>query len=274
MSVSRFRPGRALLLLVMFAAASLAAEPLPPPAPGDWSQAAAQQPAAPDSTKLPPARTVIDRHVKAIGGRDAILSKSSSRVTGTIAVPSAGLTGTFEMFAARPNLTLVRTKLVGVGEMQEGFDGTVAWSISPMTGPALLDGTQLEQRKFDADFYAELQPDGRYVSMTTSEQTEFDGRPCYKLTLVRPGGQEDIHYYDVETGLKAGSVTTRETPMGPLTGTAVQSDYRRFGSLLHPARLTVSAMGLQQVMTITAVEYDTVDPAVFELPVQIKALVK
>jgi hypothetical protein len=33
-------------------------------------------------------------------------------------------------------------------------------------------------------------------------------------------------------------------------------------------------MGAQVVMTITAVEYDKVDPAVFELPAAIKALVK
>jgi hypothetical protein len=228
----------------------------------------------PSTEKLPAAADVIDRHIKAIGGRDAVLSHASSHATGTFGVPAAGITGSVEVFAAKPNRMLMRITIPGLGEMLEGFDGTNAWSLSPMTGPAVHQGKQLEERRFDSEYYGELKAADRYESMTTLEKTTFEGRPVYKLRLVRKAGGDDTEYYDVESGLKAGSVNTRETPMGTITATTAESDYRKFGNLLIPTTIKQSGMGIEQVMTINAVEFDTVDAKVFEPPAQIKALIK
>jgi hypothetical protein len=143
-----------------------------------------------------------------------------------------------------------------------------------MTGPMLLEGKQLAEKRFDAEFHSELRPDDRYVSLTTIEKVDFEGRPCYKVRLVRKTGDEDIEFYDVATGLKAGSITTRETQMGTVTGTTVESEYKKFGNLLQPTLVKSQVGGLQQVITITAVEYDKVPASVFELPAGIKALLK
>ena len=96
----------------------------------------------------------------------------------------------------------------------------------------------------------------------------------YKLRLVRKGGGEDIEFYDVETGLKAGSTNTRETPMGTITATTIETDYKKFGNMLVPTTIKQSGMGVEQVMTITAVDFDAVDAKVFDPPAQIKALIK
>ena len=138
----------------------------------------------------------------------------------------------------------------------------------------LLEGKQLDEKRFDSEFHGELRSDNRYVSLTTLEQVDFEGRPCYKIRLVRKTGGEDIEFYDVATGLKAGSITTRETQMGTVTGTAVESDYKKFGNLLQPTMVKSQIGGLQQVITITAVDYDNVPASVFELPAGIKALLK
>jgi hypothetical protein len=270
MLATGFRPGSAITALALLATMPLVASgrqgapPAPQPAPATGTAAVA----------LPSAREVIDRHIKAIGGRETVRAHSSSHATGSVSVPSAGLTGTLEVFAARPNKSLMRITLPGLGEVQEGFDGTIGWSISALTGPTLLEGKQLEQRKFDSDFDAELADTGRYQAMTVVGAVDFDGRQCYKLRLVRSGGGEDFQFYDVATGLKAGSTATRESPMGAVTGTTIESDYRRFGKLLQPTKLTQTIMGLQQVITLNSIEYDKVSPDVFELPAPIKALMK
>jgi hypothetical protein len=252
-----FRPGLALPLVAAFAIAPLAAR-----APG------------PQAAELPQARTIIDRHIKEIGGRDVILKQSSTRATGTISLPAAGITGKLEAYHAKPNKYLQRMSLPGVGEIEEGFDGTVAWSLSPLTGPTLLDGKQLEQKKFDADFYEDLKPSERFTSMTTVEKTTFEGRPVYKIRLVNKNGDEDFEFYDVETGLKAGGITTRDSPMGAVQATLALTDYKKFGGLMHPSTSKISVMNTQMVMSITTVEYDTVDASVFAIPAQIKALMK
>ena len=245
----------------------------PPPARPPKMATEAAKPAAVAAT-LPSARSILDRHVAAIGGRKAVLGHKSTHARGTVAMPSAGVTGVVEIYGAHPNRTLLKISLSGVGDVVEGFDGKHAWSMSPITGPMLLEGKQYEERKFDADFHGELRPDDRYSAMTTVERTDFEGRPCYKLRLVRKSGGEDIEFYDVDTGLKAGSITSRETHMGTVTGTTIEGDYRKFGDVLLATTVRSKIGGLEQVVTITSVEYDTVKPSVFELPTEIKALLK
>jgi hypothetical protein len=130
--------------------------------------ALAQAPATPKVEKpaatLPPAQEILDRHVKAAGGREAFEGIDSTHVRGSIAIPANGMSGSFEAFAARPNKTFMKMSLAGIGDTTEGFDGTVAWAMSPMTGPMVVTGEELEQKKFDADFNAMLNVASRYES--------------------------------------------------------------------------------------------------------------
>src|SRR6476469_1680251 len=175
-----------LLVLVSGGGVSLGAQtaqPAPPPK---------QAPPAPSTTKdrdqkpgqenaLPSARSVIDRHVKAIGGRAAILAHTSSHATGTFSMPAQNITGALDVYGAKPDKSLVKINLGGIGDLVEGFDGTNGWILQPMTGPMLKEGHELDEKKFDAVFYSDLHEPGRYASMKTVEKMPFDGRPCYKV---------------------------------------------------------------------------------------------
>jgi hypothetical protein len=248
------------------------------PAAGATAKAPAKTEAAKPAktdTALPSAREVIDRHIKAIGGRDALLSHKSAHVTGTFSVPASGMVGTIEMYgAAEPDRTLVRITIPGLGEMLNGFDGSHGWAVTPMTGPMLQVGKELDQTKLDAEFYGELRDSKRYKSMKTLEKAVFEGRPCYKVSLVRVDGNEDFEFYDVENGLRAGSINTRESPMGTVTTTSVESGYKKFGNVLQATSVVQKMMGVEQKLTLATIEYDSVEPAVFDLPTQIKALIK
>lgn len=272
------RPGRGVLAsaltAVLFAlhtapAGAQTAQPPAKPATGTT-----QAPAAADTKDLPDGRAVVSRHVEAIGGKNAVLAHKSSYALGTLSFPANGMSGRIETFSAAPNRMFVKFTIEGIGDMMEGFDGKVGWSITPMTGPVLMSGKELEQRRLDADFHADVYDEKRFTSVKTLERTAFEGRPCYKVSLVRKDGVEDIEFFDAETGLRAGKIATRESMMGTVTVTQAFSDYKKFGDLMQPTKMTQSTMGVEQVFTITTVEYDKVDPAVFELPAQIKALVK
>jgi hypothetical protein len=255
----------ALVMACVMSGSAAAQKPAPAPAPESRTPAKA----------LPPAREVIDRHIKAIGGREALLAHTSSHATGTFSVPSAGMTGSVEIYnAAKPDRIVTRISIGGIGDITNGFDGVHGWILSPMTGPMLQQGKELDEARLDAAFYGELRQDEHYRAIRTVEKTDFEGRPCYKVSLLRRDGVEDFDFYDVETGLKAGSITTRETPMGTVTATSVVSDYRKFANLLQPTKLTNKSMGVEQTITIGSVDFDKVDPSVFELPAPIKALIK
>jgi hypothetical protein len=254
-------------MYLKFAAAALLLAPL-----------YAQTPVAPQSETsqaLPDARTIIDRHIKAVGGREAILSHKSMHGTGTFTVAGSGMSGSVDMYgAAAPDRVTLKVSIPGLGEIVEGFDGTHGWSVSPMTGPMLKSGKELEQTKLDADFFSELRDPKLYPTVTTVEKTDFDGRPCYKVSLKRVDGTNDFDFYDVATGLRAGSTNTRETSMGTVTSTSVERDYKKFGSMLQATTVVEKTMGVEQQITLTSVEYDKVDPSAFEPPAAIKALIK
>lgn len=264
--VSRLRLlGLALAVpCVLLVGASVAAQSAQPPA--------GQKPA--DAAALPSPQSILDRYIQAIGGREAMKKHTSVHVTGTISVPANGISGNVETYAARPNKQLVKMTLTGIGETLRGFDGTHAWSTDPMRGPNLATGKELEERTLDADFDSNLNVSTRYTSMKTLEKTTFDGKECYKLSLTRKDGVEDIDFYDVSTGLKVGSINSRESGMGKITATSTLREYKKFADILQPTVVTQSAMGAEFIMTITSIEYDKVEPSVFELPAAIKALVK
>jgi len=237
-----------------------------------YAQAPAKTETAAD---LPDAREIINRHIKAIGGREAVLSHKSMHATATLSVPASGMTGAMEIFAAaNPNRLFVKTTVKDIGDIMEGFDGSHAWSVTPMTGPMLKVGKDLQQTKLDADFYSDLRDPKTFPEVKTVEKTTFDGRACYKVSLKRIDGVEDFDYYDVATGLRAGSVHTRETVMGTMTTSTTETGYKKFGNMSQATMLTQQVMGIEQKVTMLTLEFDQVPASALEPPAAIKALIK
>jgi hypothetical protein len=224
--------------------------------------------------KLPAARAIVDRFVQVSGGRDAMAKHQSRRAVGRISMPAQGVEGDVEILAARPALMRLRMTIPGVGEIQSGYDGKVAWSVNPLTGPMLMQGKSLAQTRADADFDSALHPDTQYTSLETVEKTTFEGRSAYKIRAVRTTGDEDFEYFDVENGLMLGAEVTRESPMGPVKATHITTDYKDFGGVKTASRIVQRLMGTEQIITISDVEYDKVDKTAFDLPPAIQALVK
>ena len=250
--------------LLTLALAVLACQPRAADTP-----APVETPAA-SSSALPAARQILDRHVAEVGGREAMQRIQSVKTTSSLAF--SGLTGEMTAYAARPNKLLVRTTLAGVGEIRAGFDGQIAWSIDPVQGPRLLTGRELDEMKERARFDQMLKDPATYTSIQTVQRTEFEGRPVFEVKIVRPSGREETEYYDAETGLQVGQVSTQSSPMGSMQVTTVMSDYKRFGALLL-ATSAIQRLGPQEItITINSVEYDTVPDSVFALPPEIKAL--
>ncbi|HWQ00216.1 MAG TPA: hypothetical protein VNK92_07075 [Vicinamibacterales bacterium] len=223
---------------------------------------------------LPPARRIIDRYVEALGGRALAQKYRSRRATGRIALVAQGLEGDVEILAARPDLLRIKISIAGIGDLESGYDGRIGWISNPLTGPMVVEGRALEQLRADADFDSALHEPDRYKVLETLERTEFEGRRVYKVRAVRASGDEDIEFFDVDSGLLVGSMTTRETPMGTVKSVTIVDDYRRFGGLLLPTRIVQRATGTEQVITIASVEFDVVEPERFVPPPAVRTLAK
>ena len=112
----------AAALLGMATASPSAQFPPParPPKVGPQSPAPKSQEARP--AQLPAARAILDKHLAAIGGRQAVLSHKSTHATGTLSMPAAGVTGAVDIYSAHPNKSLLKVTLGG-GDVPEAPAG-------------------------------------------------------------------------------------------------------------------------------------------------------
>ncbi|HVW06791.1 MAG TPA: hypothetical protein VHB78_17435 [Vicinamibacterales bacterium] len=222
---------------------------------------------------LPAARDVIARHVAAIGGTAAFKAVRSIHAKGRLEIPAQGIGGDFELFAARPAQLLYRAIVPGIGTIESGYNGTIGWALSPISGPELLTGRQLSETAEDAWFDGPLHEADHVRAAETIGKVEFDGHQAYKLRVTLASGQDEIEYFDVESGFQLGSDASRATPQGIVPTTNITRNYRKFGPLMQATTFIQRALGLEQVVTIASCEYDTVTSATFDPPADVRALV-
>lgn len=225
-------------------------------------------------TALPKPDEILARFVKELGGKAAFDKLDSQHVLGKFEMSAQGITGKLEVFAKRQDKLLIKINLPALGEMLQGYDGKIGWMVAPMTGPMVLDGKMLEQSREQARFDAVLHAPSEFTSMQTVGRTNFDAKECYQVKLVRQSGQEVNEFYDVKTGLLAGSTELQETPLGNISVTAMTSDYKKFGDLLFATRMTQKMGPMAQVMIFEQMDFNSVADPVFDLPSQVKALTK
>jgi hypothetical protein len=227
------------------------------------------------TSSLPAARTLIDRYVQAIGGRDAVLRRNTIRYVGTFEMPAAGMKGDLSLVQAAPNKMAMTMTLPGMGQMSTGFDGTVGWAVNPMQGPRVVEGKELDQLREEAGPAAMLRSADRIRSAETVELTTMGGQPCYKVRITHHSGRESFDCYSPETGLLVGVIGRQESAMGSVEVSTLLGDWKEFGGLKVPTKVRASMMGQEIVQTIDRLEFDRPEDAkAVELPEQIKPLVK
>ena len=232
----------------------------------------AQDKPAGNAGKLPTAKEVLETYIESIGGKKAFAEYDSQHARGTIEMSAQKLKGSMEVFAARPNKLLVVMDMPGVGEITTGFDGKIGWMNNPLTGPMLLPENMLEQIATQADFDHALRRPEDYKTMEMLGIEQFGGESCYKLKLVHRTGFESTEFFSKETGLQKGFFSTQASPFGEVNVTTEITDYKKFGNILMPSRIAQKVSGMEQVITLEEMEFNTVPDSKFVLPPEVKAL--
>jgi hypothetical protein len=232
--------------------------------------AAAQRPisASTQSSALPPAWEVIDRHLEAAGGRAAFLKLVSREVWARYEIPARRLSGELRVLSSRPDRLLIKTEYPELGVAVMGFNGSVGWTADPGSRPTLVKGGALADLHADALF--DRYDEENLVSAETMEIADFEGRRCIKVRIVRLPDRESFDYFDLDTGLFAGSVAHRATEKGPVTMLTVVSHYQITDGVRLPHLIRIRAGGVEQIVTVMRVTHNHVDPAVFDLPMKLR----
>jgi zinc protease len=221
---------------------------------------------------LPDAAAVLKKYRTAIGGEAAIKKHTARVVMGHFELPAQGMKGELKIVAAAPDRMKLTITLAGMGNLERGYDGTVGYSLDPAVGPRILEGPELEELKYSADFYDDLRDPTKYASAVVVSQGPFEGEDCYEVKLVRKSGFTYHEFFSVKTGLLTGVKMNVTSQMGTVPVTTVHSEYKAFGGVMTPTVTRQKMMGLESITTIDAMTFEPVDAKAFALPDAIAAL--
>ena len=204
---------------------------------------------------------IVERHIAALGGREA-LSRIRTRVsTGTITLtlPVGTISGTVEAFAKAPNKSRMIVKLdlsgLGGGEIlnDQRFDGTTAFVIDTFNGNRDISGTQLEAMKNNGFPTAFLDYRARGHAIAVIGNELLGGRPTYLLEVTPKIGPKARSWVDAETYMVVKTSVTVEAPqVGVVEQVTEFSDFRTVDGVKVP----FSVKSVNQVQTTTAVLTD------------------
>src|ERR1035441_8492412 len=94
---------------------------------------------------LPKAETILDKYIEVTGGKAAYQKLHSQMESGSFELPAMGVKGVMTSYRAEPDLAYTEIVLEGIGKMQVGSDGKVAWTNNPMQGPHIQEGAERAQ---------------------------------------------------------------------------------------------------------------------------------
>jgi hypothetical protein len=224
---------------------------------------------------LPKGETILDKYIEVTGGKAAYSKIHNEATTGTMEFKAMGMKGKMTSYAAEPDKRYTEIVLDGIGKIQEGSDGEVAWGMSAMQGPRIKEGDERAETLLQAKFNSDMAWRDLYKSVETVGVETVDGKECYKVVLTPKAGTPITKWYDKDTNLLVKQSLTAKSPMGDIQSDSTFGDYRKEGDITVAHKVVSHVSTMELVMTLDSVKYNTEIPKdKFEVPSEVKALIK
>ncbi len=230
----------------------------------------------PAQDALPPAAAVLDRYVEATGGKAAYEKHHSQLAKGKLSLPAQGISGDMTLSAAAPSSILMRVEIGAIGTMLDGASGDIAWELSPLQGPRVVEGGELKDVLREARFNAPLYWREQYSKVETIGTERVGDDDCLKVLMTpNDGGHPETMFFSRKTGLLVKQTGTRATAMGDIPYENTFSDYRNVDGVQEPFKTTETAAGQEVEVTVSDMKFNADLPtSTFDPPAEIQALLK
>jgi carboxyl-terminal processing protease len=236
---------------------SSANAPLPPPNPvqavkdEDWEAEAEPKGDAKSPVRdaaafksTPQADLIMERYIKAIGGRDALLRLKNRVSVGVCTYPFQGLTGKVVIYEQAPDKRSTEINIPSLGVMRVVYDGKRGWMQNSMMGFYEYKGRMLSELRRDFDFYKVTKYREIYSEMMYKGSIDTAEGKVEILEVATADGFRDELHFDARTGLL---VYGGGTKLG---------DYRQVGDVKIPFLMVVPLAGLEIKIQLEQVSHN------------------
>ncbi len=210
------------------------------------------------------AKKVWDRSIKATMGKAAKDRDSVKNIVskGKMAMPGQGIEAPLTVMIVPGEGMRMTIEIPGMGSFDQGFYKGTAWGNNMMSGPTVMDGAEADQLARESDFFADLNWQKYYDSITYKGQETITLQDGSEVTAdileLDPVDTDDVNtnYYDAETGLVVKTVSMVAIPGGvTVPSTTYMSDYKKLENDMQVPHKIVAVMGpQQQVLEFTEIK--------------------
>lgn len=165
------------------------------------SQPADAQPQQAQQADLPAAETIFDRYLEVTGGLEAHRKQTTRLYSGTIEVTPGDYFALLTLAMKAPSSMMMRIENPGSATQTTYFDGQYAWVDDGQESEGLIIGDRLREVAHSAQFFTIADYQNFYPARQTLGIVEIENRPAYRVGVRSRVGKEEIHFFDVETGL-------------------------------------------------------------------------
>jgi zinc protease len=227
----------------------------------------AKAPAAKPTEQLPTIDQVLDKYVKALGGKAAIQRPTSILIKGTFEVPAFNASGTMERFSKAPNKYALSVDIPGFGVIQQAFNGDAGWAQDPQSGLRDLSGVELAQTRREAEMYKDIKLKELYTKLVVKGKDKVGDKEVYLVEATPPEGGVEKLYFDTQSGLIVKTDIEAETPQGKMPVEIYLEDYKEVEGIKVPFSLRQVTPAVSFSIKLTEVKYNVpVDDSKFNKP--------
>jgi hypothetical protein len=257
-----------ILAFAMFAALTSVAQEKPKTDTQGKPETAKTEKPDEKAAALPTVDEILEKYVKAVGGKDAIEKITSRSMKGSFSLETFGVTDApVEIFAKAPNKSSTKIDVTGFGVVNRVFDGSTGWSSDPMSGLRELKGIELAQMKRGSDFYQELNLKKYYTKLEVKSKEKVGSYETYMIEATPAEGSPEKYYFDINTGLLVRQDEESEGPQGKMLMEVYMDDYKVVDGVKIPHLMKQVNPALTMVIKITEVKNNVeIEEAKFNKP--------
>lgn len=200
----------------------------------------------PDSARndLPSAESLFEKHIEAIGGREAMEKVQSRKMSGTYTGAPFRFPTRVTIWQKAPDkMHLKIVEPAGV-QIQVAYDGEQAWEEQGIAGFRMIEGDRLAWLREDAVFWGVADYERVFKKMTTVGTGALNGRAMFIVRVTTHSGREQNLLFDAITGLFSARRSGTTGPNGEEVVTeSVVLDYKDFGGVKFPTRMAQNQVG-------------------------------
>ena len=181
--------------------------------------------------KEPTVDAVLEKFVKAIGGKDAWNKVESRRVKAELKANDATSEWTSE--AKAPNKVRTHVDLPGLGQIDDGYDGKTAWARG-LDGLRTKKDDELRRAEKQADLRREIHFKELYPELASKGTEMLNGEEVQILESAPSPTSKDRFSFSTKTGLLVRQQAKFERDGTPWEIDSQLSDYREVDGVKYP----------------------------------------